>query len=102
MPNLLESPDAAWTQTGNMEDRVSRGMFFKADTPADPNYSDGKPARLQREDSKIFGGDGARVDDVTGVDNLDDNALWRFIEPNYGPGEVIPADIPRRVSGISS
>jgi hypothetical protein len=77
-----------------MEDRVSRGMFFKADTPADPNYSDGKPARLQREDSKIFGGDGARVDDVTGVDNLDDNALWRFIEPNYGPGEVIPADIP--------
>jgi hypothetical protein len=77
-----------------MEDRVTRGMFFKSDTPTDPNYSDGKPARLQREDNKLFGGADSRVDDVTGVDNLDDNALWRFIEKDYGPGEVTSADIP--------
>jgi hypothetical protein len=34
------------------------------------------------------------VNDVAGVDNLDDNALWRFIPASYGPGESTPADIP--------
>lgn len=93
----IENPDAAFTQTGNMEDRISRGLFFKSDTPANPVYSDGKPARLQREDAKIFGTGGSRVDDVAGVDNLDDNALWRFIPPGVGPvaGDDIPTSCQR-------
>lgn len=89
-----ESPDAAFTRTGNLEDRISRGLFFKSDTPADPNYSDGKPARLQRHDPKLFGTGGSQVDDVAGRGDMDDNALWRFIPPDYGPGEATGADIP--------
>lgn len=89
---LVDQPDAAYTITGNMENEITRGMFSKGG--ANPNYSDGKPARLQRKDDRLFAGGGRRVSGVGGVDDLDDNALWRFIPAGYGP-EFGTADIPR-------
>lgn len=84
----LASPDAAFTRTGNNEDRVTTGMFFCDNgTNQCPGnvFSDLKPARLQRALPELFGTGGSRINDVAGVDDLDDNALWRFIPPDTGP-----------------
>lgn len=85
----IESPDAAWTQTGNISNQITAGLFYRSTL-----FSDGKPARLQRQDARLYGTGGSQINDVAGVDNLDDNALWRFIPPNVGPTEPTKADFP--------
>ena len=90
----IQFPDAANTQTGNHENEITRGMFNN-DSGSGPNYSDGKPARLQRHDPRLFSGGGSQIDGVAGVDNLDDNALWRFIPPDTGPVQSNVVDFPK-------
>ncbi len=84
-----ERPNAADTQTGNNEDDVTEGMFYRA-----ANYSDGSPSRLRRSAPQLFGGSGASTVTVFGRTNEDNNPLWQFIPPNYGPGQSTTADIP--------
>lgn len=110
-PAGLPAPDAANTQTGNYSNEITNGIFECTDVAsgACPNgdglFSDGDPARLLREDSRLFGTGGHRVDDVAGVDDVDDNPLWAFIPEDTGPGEPTVADFPtscRRDQFVSS
>jgi len=87
--NNIEFPDAAYTQTGNLSNEITAGLFHRSTL-----FSDGEPARLQRKDARLFGTGGSRIDDVATVDDLDDNALWRFIPPNTGPTQATVADFP--------
>jgi Flp pilus assembly protein TadG len=90
-------PDAATTQTGNLSNEISNGIFNcrNQNNQCPGNvFTDGKPARLQRSDSRLFSGGGSRINDVAGVDDLDDNPLWKFIPPSTGPGEAATADFP--------
>ncbi|MGQ0434881.1 MAG: pilus assembly protein TadG-related protein [Microthrixaceae bacterium] len=83
-----DRPNGTDTQTGNNSNDVSDGMFYQAAA-----FSDGGSARLSRSAPQLFDGDGetVQVHDRTG---LDDNPLWQFIPPDYGPGESTSADIP--------
>jgi hypothetical protein len=96
-PLGIEMPDAANTETGNKSEYITDGLFFcdngNGECPGNV-FSDSLPARLQRTDSGLFGTGGSQIDGVTGVDDLDDNALWRFIAPNTGPTEATVADFP--------
>jgi Flp pilus assembly protein TadG len=83
-----QQPNAANTQTGNNEDDVTEGMFYRAAA-----YSDGGPARLQRSAPQLFDGNGSTVT-VHGRTGMDNNPLWQFIPEDYGPGEATSADIP--------
>lgn len=87
----VPTPDAARTETGNMSDLVTHGLFQRS---GNENFSDGDPARLRRFDSKLLNGSGPARISVHNVPGLDNTALWRFIPPNYGPGEAQPANIP--------
>jgi hypothetical protein len=81
-------PNATNTQTGNNEADVTEGMFYRG-----TDYPDGGPARLRRSAPQLFNGGGSTVTVHTRT-NLDNNPLWQFIPPNYGPGMSTTADIP--------
>lgn len=83
-----QRPNAADTQTGNNSADVEEGMFYRAAA-----FSDGEASRLRRSAPQLFGGNGSTVT-VFNRTNLDNNPLWQFIPPNYGPGETTSADIP--------
>lgn len=87
-PNIQE-PDSAVSQTGNNSDDVRDGLFSGS-----TSFPDGQPARLRRSSPLLFGGSGASTLQVHGVSGLDNNPLWRFIPPDYGPGMATSANIP--------
>lgn len=87
-PNI-EEPDSAVSQTGNNSDDVRDGLFSGTTT-----FPDGQPSRLRRSSPLLFDGNGASTAQVHGVSGLDNNPLWRFIPPDYGPGMGTAADIP--------
>lgn len=87
-PNIRK-PDSAISQTGNNSDDIRDGLFSGSTT-----FPDGQGSRLRRSSPLLFNGSGASQIQVHGVTGLDDNPLWRFIPPNYGPGAATPADIP--------
>lgn len=86
--SLTPSPNAAYTQTGNLANEITQGLFYRADL-----FPDGQPSRLRRSDGNLFSGAGSNRT-VFSRTNVDDNALWRFIPANYGPGETTTANIP--------
>jgi hypothetical protein len=85
----IQKPDQANTQTGNNEADVGAGLFDNGTGV----FSDGLGPRLRRSSPLLFNGNGSTTT-VHGVSGLDDNPLWRFIPPDYGPGEATSADIP--------
>jgi len=85
---LTPGPDSARTQTGNQTNDITAGLFSDSTT-----FSDGLPSRLRRKDANLLAGAGQQTT-VLGVDQLDNNALWRLIPANYGPGETTTANIP--------
>lgn len=84
-----ERPNSTDTQTGNNSDDVRDGMFYR-----DALFPDGSPSRLRRSAPQLFDGNGAAPVTVFGRTGLDNNPLWQFIPPNYGPGQTTAADIP--------
>ncbi len=82
-------PNAADTQTGNNSADVEQGMFYQAAA-----FPDGGASRLRRSAPQLFNGSGASTVTVFNRTNLDNNPLWQFIPPNYGPGQATSADIP--------
>jgi len=85
---LTPAPNAAFPQTGNQSPDITEGLFYRVTA-----FPDGEPSRLRRSDDDLFDGDGDQTT-LFGHTGFDDNALWRFIPENYGPGETTPADIP--------
>ncbi len=81
------SPNAAKTETGNLSNAVESGML------AGSVFSDGGPARLQRTDENLFGGNG-RMRSVRG-NLVDDNGLWSFISPALASGGGPGGNVPR-------
>lgn len=93
-PTDIPSPDAADTETGNMSDLVTHGLFFRPTNKGGPIFPDGEPSRLRRQDTDLLSGSGPARIQVHGVSDLDNVGLWRFIPPNYGPGQSTSANIP--------
>lgn len=86
--NLTPSPNAAYTQTGNQADDITEGLFYRSSL-----FPDGQPSRLRRTMDELFNGAGQELTVFTRTE-VDNNALWRFIPPNYGPSEATAANIP--------
>lgn len=85
--SLTPAPNAAQTETGNLSNAVESGML------AGSLFSDGGPARLQRTDENLFGGNG-RMREVRG-NMVDDNGLWSFISPSLTSGSAAGGNVPR-------
>lgn len=77
-------PNSMSTLTGNVPEEMGEGMY----AGGAGLFTDGKPARLQREDSRLFNFDGQADGDgemrLVAGQMLDDNPLWEFIDPT-GP-----------------
>jgi Tfp pilus assembly protein PilX len=86
-PNTKE-PDSTISQTGNNSSDITDGLFSATTT-----FDGGLNSRLRQSSPLLFAGAGSQTT-VRGVTLLDDNPLWKFIPPNYGPGEAATADIP--------
>ena len=81
-------PDSTISQTGNNSSDITDGLFSGTTT-----FDGGVPSRLRQSSPLLFNGAGVQTT-VRGVSQLDNNPLWRFIPPNYGPGQATTADIP--------
>ncbi|CAN5517827.1 hypothetical protein BH20ACT2_BH20ACT2_22660 [soil metagenome] len=81
-------PNAAGTQTGLSAEDTGQGLL------GPDEFSDGGPARLRRQETRLFDGNGATTSVGGGADEVDDNPLWNFIPPDLASGPGDGGDIP--------
>ena len=66
---------------------TTRTTSRTASSPARRAFDGGLPSRLRQSSPLLFVRRRSQTT-VRSVTNLDNNPLWRFIPPNYGPGET--------------
>lgn len=82
------APNAADTQTGLSAKDTGQGLL------GPDIFSDGGSSRLRRQDSRLFGGNGATTSVGGGADEVDDNPLWNFIPPDLASGPGAGGNVP--------